>query len=144
MKFEVRGSKFRKPRTSDLELRTSNPPPSRPSSPSRVSRAAILRGVLAPGVVVCHYVFSGVQEDFHGLLERKTSDWDLPEEQFLQCPGRSGHTILLLNGIDRYFSAVAKMTGYQGQRPGHQTVDQIADGDILPKPMLPESIQARH
>jgi hypothetical protein len=50
----------------------------------------------------------------------------------------------LLNGIDRDFSAVAKMTGYQGQRPGHQTVDQFAERDILPKPMFPKSIQARH
>jgi hypothetical protein len=79
----------------------------------------ILRGVLAPVVVVCHCVFSGVQEDFHGLLERRSSDRDLPEEQSLECTGRSEHLILLLNGIDRDFSAVAKMTGNQRHRSGN-------------------------
>ena len=43
----------------------------------------ILQGILTPGVVVYHCVFSSVQEDFHSLLERRAPDWDLPEEQFL-------------------------------------------------------------
>ena len=86
----------------------------------------------------------GCSGKFPSLLERRTFGWDLPEEQFLQCAGRSRYTILLLNGIDRDFSAVAKMTGYQGQRPGNQPVNQFPERDILPKPMLPESIQARH
>jgi hypothetical protein len=79
----------------------------------------ILRSVLAPSVVVCHCVFSGFQEDFYGLLERRSSDRDLTEEQSLQCTGRSEHLILLLNGIDRDLSAVAKMTGNQRHRSGN-------------------------
>jgi len=67
-----------------------------------------------------------------------------PEEQSLQCAGRSGHSILLLHGIDRDFSAVAEMTGNQRYGPGNQTVDQSAERDSLSKPMLPESIHARH
>ena len=72
------------------------------------------------------------------------SDRGLPEEQFLQRAGRSGHTTLLLHSIDRDFSAVAKMPGYQRYRPGNQAVDQFSERDILPKPLFPKSIRARH
>ena len=36
------------------------------------------------------------------------------------------------------------MTDNQRYRPSNQTVDQFAERDILPKPMFPESIPARH
>ena len=49
--------------------------------------------------------------------------------------------MLLLNGIDRDFSAVAKMAGNQGYRPGNQTVDQFAERDIPPEPIFPEPIR---
>ena len=77
-------------------------------------------------------------------LKRKTSDWDLTEELFLQCAWRSGHTILLLYSIDCDFSAVANITGNPRYRPANQMVDHFSERDILPKPMFPESIQARH
>jgi len=57
---------------------------------------------------ICLFRYAG---RFPSLPKRGTVYWDLPEEQFLQCAGRNGHTILLLHGIDRDFSAVAKMTG---------------------------------
>jgi hypothetical protein len=95
--------------------------PDKPEKPQikRTIFLNILWGVLAPGVVLYHCVYSGVQEDFHGLLERRSSDRDLPEEQSLQCTGRSEHLILLLNGINRDLSAVAKMTGNQRHRSGN-------------------------
>jgi hypothetical protein len=116
----------------------------RSASSANRSGGQALNQYRVPGAIVCPCVFSSVQEEFQSLLERRTSDWDLPEEQFLQCVGRSGHTILLFNGIDRDFSTVAKMTGNQRYRTGNQMVDQFAERDILPKAMFPESIQARH
>ena len=82
---EVRSSGFEVPKTSNFGPRTVVHL-ARPASLAcfvRLSTGAFWRQAMA----LRHCVFSGVQEDFHSPLERKTSDWTCLKNDFYSAGG---------------------------------------------------------